>query len=116
MCSFVSNMLLPTITSFQIRTVNGHTTVYPIADLCKLTEFIQDKGLAEIAKVSFYFEDPVLYGVILRQEEERMFVPDFMPGIPESRKRLDIQTVREAVNTIPELDPVFGKLIKFIEE
>ncbi len=119
--------IMYSLSEFQIRSMNGHTMVYEIASLDKLVEFIRSEGLEGIAKVSFYFQDPVLpfHNLILRQEDGRL-TPEFMPReveegcggvdilmdvIAETRERRDIKLVLDAIYGIPELVNVFGQYI-----
>ncbi len=110
------------IQEFQIRTINGHTSLYDFDQLEQLDWFIRDNGILYIAKVSFYFNDPNMQfrNLILRHTDHYQFVPEFpstnyegirLPLLSEEEQRKDFDAVFFALNNSFNLDDRIGKYI-----
>ena len=98
------------VQSFQIRGVDGDIQTGPIDRLDRLVDFLLERGISDIAKVSFYIVDSAypdeFCNIILRQREG-YFVPEFC----ETNQAGDFRRVLEALE-YGNLDDMFVQYIR----
>ena len=107
------------ITDFQIRTSYGKILSGSADELHILSRFIDEEGVHEIAKVSFYYEDEenvgTFHNLILRNEGELepLWNPEFSTSLIEEQK-LDLALAIQLLKT-QDIGNIFqDKLIRYI--
>lgn len=102
--------ILRSVTDFQIRTVSGQIVSAPIEDLDILEQFLTERNLREINKVSFYITDtsaPLEFcGIILRNHGDRI-----LPEFSETLQPGDWEMLLSVLLKCGNLD---DKLVKYI--
>ena len=98
------------VQSFQIRGVDGDIQTGPIERLDRLVDFLLERGISDIAKVSFYIADsrqPEEFCNIILRQRSGYFIPEFC----ETNQAGDFTLVLEALE-YENLDDMFVQYIR----
>ncbi len=98
------------VQSFQIRSVDGGIQTGPIDRLDRLVDFLLERGISDIAKVSFYIVDtqrPEEFCNIILRQREGYFFPEYC----ETNQVGDFTMVLEALE-YGNLDDMFVQYIR----
>ncbi len=83
---------------FQVRFIGGQTVNEPIDRIFVLGEILDNYGVEQIAKISFYFQDNenLFHNLILRKlVHENRFVVEFFYTYDNNVRRVDMTTYEQ---------------------